>query len=372
MNNKKIVVVVILAAMLMLSFARAQGATTTELPNQSKVLSFLNKVVQLDTSQYTVDPVSYALDYPSAYGGLAVGDGGLNFTSANSKLFVSYTTINDTLVNCQLTIFGGAPSFTQKPVTVLDNAKGFLERYQNFANATYTQVMPAMLATVDVTKNVTTVSGNVKLAVSNSGNLTTIAWMYTSNGVDFPQKGVTLNFENDVFYSFGDSWNLYKVGNDKLQISKQQAIDIAMQQAKNYTFQVSQGPNNYTTVSNFTIDVNFTEATLSAGAREPLTLYPIWNVQLYFDKLYYTYYGIQAVIWGDNGQLIFFNPTGMGGALPLNNTPASPSVTSSPSPSTTTAVSEFPPLPNIFTVVVFAVIAAALIGVTIALKKRHK
>lgn len=371
MKNKKIVVVVILTAMLMLSFAQARGATATELPNQGKLLSFLNKVVQLDTSQYVVNPVSYALDYPSAYGGLAVGDGGLNLTSASSQLFVSYTTINDTLVNCQLTVFSGTPSFTQKSTTVLSNAKGFLERYQNFAGASYTQAMPNMLNLVDVTKNATAVSGNLNLAVSNSGNLTFVTWMYTSDGVDFPQKGLTVNFANGIFYSFGDSWNLFKVGSDKLQISKQQAIDIAMQQAENYTFQISQGPDNYIAVNNFTIDANRTEATLSAGAREPLTLYPIWNIQLYFDKIYYTYYGIQAVIWGDTGQVIFFNPTGMGGGTPVDNTSANPSVTSSPSPSAA-AVSEFPPESSMYTVGVIAVVAVALIGVTIALKKRHK
>lgn len=333
--HKKIVVIVLLTTVLMLSLAQVHG-TTSELAGQTNVLSFLNNVAQIDTTQYTVHPVSYIVDYPTAFGGLAYAVGALNLTSANSELFVSYTTVNDALISCELTVTSGSAAFTHEPADLLENVKGFLERYQSFAGASYVQAMPSMLSMIDITKNATTTSGNIKLNVQNEENFASINWMYTSNNVDFPSKGVGVTFKNGVFYDFGDGWNLYKVGSDKVQVSEQEAIDSAMALAKDYKLIV--GTGNGTTEVKFSIDTSHVDTILTTIPREPLTLYPAWTVQLYFDEVYFTNYGFQARIWADTNDVISFVPLSMGGtvtgdtqtsssAIPTNNDTAFPTTT---------------------------------------------
>jgi hypothetical protein len=312
-KHKNFIAIALLALMLMLSLAQAQGATSTEQTGQTTVLKFLNNVAQIDTSKYTVYPVSYIVEYPASFGGLAYGVGALNLTFSDRELFVSYTTVNDALTSCELTITRGSVAFTDVPLDLLDSANGFLERYQSFAGASYVQPMPILLNKIDVTKNATTTSDNIKLNVQNEENFTSITWIYTSNGVDFSSKGVGITFKNGIFYNFGDGWNLYKVGSDKLQISEQAAIDTTIALAKDYKLVV--GTGNDTTEVKFSINTSNIDTMLTTLPREPLTLYPAWIVQLYFDEVYYTNYGFQARTWADTNEVISFVPLSMGGTV---------------------------------------------------------
>jgi hypothetical protein len=243
-----------------------------------------------------------------------------------------------------------------------DKAQNFIENYQIFTKTQYTQPMVNMLNTVDITKNGTKTSENIKLTVTNQENSTSIKWTYSVNGADFPQKSVGVNFKDGLFENFGDGYNLYAIGSE-LKISREQAIAIALEHAKNYTFEVSKGSESYVKVD-FKIDESKTETTQSAGAREPLTLYPSWNVQLNFDKMYGSYYGIQAVIWGDNGEIDFFNPTGTGGMeFPTGDEPTNSPTTSAPAALDGTYLLGG-------AIVAFA-ICISVIGVALKKKRRH-
>jgi len=37
--------------------------------------------------------------------------------------------------------------------------------------------------------------------------------------------------------------------------------------------------------------------------KETLTVYPFWRIELYFDKYYYSAYGVQVGIWADTKQI---------------------------------------------------------------------
>jgi len=359
-NNKKIAMLLLTAA-LMLSFAQVRGATSIEQVGQDNAVNFLKDVVQIDTAHYVVQPVSYIVDYPSYLGGLAYGVGTLNLTSADSELSVTYTMINDTLVNCGLTAIRGSPVYLHEPTCLLDSAEGFLERYQSFAKTAYTQAMPGMLSMVDVTKNATAVSDNIKLSVQNEGNFASMSWMYTSNGIDFPAKGVGITFKDGIFYDFGDGWNLYKVGSDKVQVSEQEAIDIALALAEDYELIV--GTGNGTTQVKFKLDTDHIDTMLTTVPREPLTLYPAWGVRLYFDKIYYTVYGFQARLWADTKEVVYFNPLGMGGNITEEDV----------QPSTESPTTNVPaPLNNTY-LIGLAVAVVLVIAITVAVvKKRSK
>jgi len=101
--------------------------------------------------------------------------------------------------------------------------------------------------------------------------------------------------------------------------------------------------------------------------REPLTLYPHWQVVLYFDKTYPGFViGVEVGIWADKGEIHYINPISTGGGLP-------PQDSSTPSPEPEPAPSPQPsPQPNfsgtgipieyryaIIAVTIFAIAAAS-------------
>ena len=65
----------------------------------------------------------------------------------------------------------------------------------------------------------------------------------------------------------------------------------------------------------------FTNHPSSVGARgsDPLTLYPIWRVNVYFDRLYPgNIYGASVAMWADTGELCEIQPLYIMGSL-FNN-----------------------------------------------------
>jgi len=181
-----------------------------------------------------------------------------------------------------------------------------------------------MLDNVDVTKEMTVTSGNIKLTTS-SQNIqhdpamdaiihTYFEWMYTVNGVDAPQNVVRVTFENGIFKSFRDNWSLFKIGSTSA-ISQEEAINIAMDAAEDYTLQIYLGNDTLTDVEFNLVDEPVT-AELFMYPRETLTVYPFWRVEVYFDKCYYSAYGIQVGIWADTKQIEYCKSlSGLGGPI---------------------------------------------------------
>ena len=216
-----------------------------------------------------------------------------------------------------------APRVIYSASNELEMVKGLLDRYQAYCGASHCGPMRAMLDAVEANKNVTIVSGNVKFEASYSKvfldwqnctiDTARFTWIYTLNGVEVAHKCVLLGFENGYLKHFTDKWNLYKIGSYDINLSEEEAIEIAMNAAKNYSWNVSMGGDKPpVTVTEFNI-VGVSETKLTYGnyiwkkeARDgdPLTLYPGWHIKLYFDKLYPgNVYGVSVAIWADTGEV---------------------------------------------------------------------
>jgi hypothetical protein len=53
--------------------------------------------------------------------------------------------------------------------------------------------------------------------------------MYSANGIDYTAKAVSFTFDrNWALYSFGDAWDLYKIGNNVVEVSEEEAVGIAL------------------------------------------------------------------------------------------------------------------------------------------------
>jgi hypothetical protein len=196
-------------------------------------------------------------------------------------------------------------------------AKSYLLNYRNYsANSFYGQ-LASTLTTADPAKNSTEIIGNIKFEtktiIENStlDNSTTFTWSYIANGVEARCKSVSLSYKNGFLYRFFDSWDLYPVGSTIINLSKQQAENIAMEKAKAYSWTIGSGDqahviNNFNVTKPMFAQLVFCPACEGPNARSsnPLTLYPMWSIGVGLDKYYpENIYGIYVTIWADTGQV---------------------------------------------------------------------
>src|SRR4030042_1897265 len=196
--------------------------------------------------------------------------------------------------------------------------------------------MREMLDAVTELKTMTAITDiTLNIKVTESTNHTRFEWMDSPNSIENAWKGVSFSFDNEIFRAFGDMWDLYTIGSSSLNGSREEAVSMAMELAKNYTLRM------YVNGSLMDVPFNITEdpleTHLTMQSREPLTLYPFWHVQLYFDKVYYTANGIEVCIWADTGEVYCCQATGYaGGGEEPSATPSDASSPSSSSQSSST------------------------------------
>jgi hypothetical protein len=165
-----------------------------------------------------------------------------------------------------------------------------------------------MLDNVESNKSITKISENTKLEVTGDANSASFRWTYMVNGVEVPSKCVALFFEQGFLNYFVDTWSLYKIGSTDILLSEEEAVEIAMNAAKTYSWKVGLGGDNWTEVTDFNI-AGVSETKLDFGnyienndARggDPFTVYPGWRIRLYLDKIYPgNVYGLDVGIWAD-------------------------------------------------------------------------
>jgi hypothetical protein len=199
-------------------------------------------------------------------------------------------------------VIEGTPYYSQlQPNNILDSAKDLLGRYKTYSGAEHLDVMSNLLATVDQLGNTEATSGNVKLMITTEANDVKIQFVYLSNNVEFQSKTVILIFDNYGFLqSISDDWALFEAGSTEVNISKEDAINIAIDYAKNYSWTV-----NGETISNFTLVEESAEAELWPHAREDaLVLIPYWYVSIDLDRIYPERVDRLAVgLWADTGEV---------------------------------------------------------------------
>jgi hypothetical protein len=212
--------------------------------------------------------------------------------SEQSVLNVNCYIQNNILRGCNLYIKNGSIIYDKSYTDPADLAIGFLEQYQTYIGRASTELINT-LRNVDAAKNLTEVSGNIKLTVlykdsggsafSNKANGTTytsFSWAWTIEGVDYPLMSVS--FQNGDFYGFTDCRGIYTIGDTSVNTTKGQAINAAMEYLKTYSYEATKD----SFVSGFVVNENRTVAKLSCATKNSSELYPIWNVIVFLEHVY--------------------------------------------------------------------------------------
>ena len=265
----------------------------------STAINFLQQVPQIDTSHYEATLISNTVDQPADLGGILEQTMMYSLTSSDSKMNVYFRFRSGELSWYQIIMLSGSPVYLQpQPYSALDAAKGLLGRLAAYENSSYLGNMSSMLSLVSgAMQNMQVTEGNIKLNVTASGGTTQIVMMYTENGVDFSPKCVSLTFAGSDLTDMIDDWYLFTIGSTAVDVSSSQAVQIALNAVKGYSWSV-----NGTTVSSFNVLSN--SVVFHPNTKNGLALYPQWTVTLYLDKTYPG--GVNSIIvlvWADTGKV---------------------------------------------------------------------
>ena len=312
-------IAVFLAVMLCCSiYAPAiPNASAAEVTTQQKGLSLLSSVVALDLSKYNTTPIAYPDDtYRDTLNRKNIQ---YALTSEGSNITLHYAFINEKLQMILVLDNQGTPRMKLTATSAVGMAQSFLNSYQIQTGDSLYGDMKTLLTKVDANKNTTAISGNIKLKVttSQSGQDTTFSWTYYCNGIEAPDKCIAIRYENGFLKYFVDNWDLYNIGNTKINLSEKEAIDIAMSHAKAYSLTHS---SDNTTVS--VMRFNVTNAMLLETIYSPsiyvdadkvrssdlFEAYPLMHVWVSLDKFYPgNIYGFDVYIWADTKQVCYIH-----------------------------------------------------------------
>ncbi len=264
-------------------------------------IAFLQEVVQIDTSKFQATQLTNDVTIRADLGNIPEELLKYSLSNSESEIDVVLRFRNDSLFRYQINLLEGSLVYTQpQPANVLDSAKNIVERYIAYAGASYLEDMSDMLASVNETQNTEIVSGNTKLEILTSGDTTRIQWMYTENGVDFQAKGLSLLFENRVLMDLMDGWLLFTVGSTEVNVSSEQAVTIAKNNVKDFTWTVGDAE-----VTGFVVlDKPVSVQLVPHPMEKTLTLKPYWFVILELDKVYPG--GVNRIgigLWADTGEV---------------------------------------------------------------------
>jgi hypothetical protein len=214
---------------------------------------------------------------------------------------------NGQLFWCTIYPVKGSPAYvTPISANALSTAKDTLNRLQTFSAKDYLPALQNMLSATIVLQNSKTSTADYTQEIATSGNTIAISWEPFANGLSNSQNKLTIEFKNGNLMFFSNYLGMYTIGNTDVNISKQQAIEIATEHAQAYSY--VQGNE---TVSNITVLSSPVIANLTLQNRGNATLYPLWDILLPLDKMYpggVTSFHVS--IWADTGEIQFITPTG--------------------------------------------------------------
>ncbi|MCW4004128.1 MAG: hypothetical protein NWE95_09490 [Candidatus Bathyarchaeota archaeon] len=324
---------------------------------QDKAMNFIENVLSVDLSKYTIElKISSIMDgVPLANDNRKITDLMYALTPLEGNgdedvIEVIFIFEKDVLTTYFTSLLPSKVITNTQYANRNDAVKGFLEKYQTYTNIDSTNLI-AMLGDVDLTKNSIITKGNTKLEVSG----TDLKQTYTVNGVDYTKLeiGVIGGFVRSVY----DTRGLYTIGDTSVNISMEQAVDIAIKNLASYSYEMPDG----SIVQNFKVNKDATMAKLAVVPVD-YVLRPYWDVRMYLDEVYPgNVFAITAFIWANTGEIISYSNMATGGTYAIDDINVSGAESQSSSPDN---------MISIVVAVVAVTVGALAIGLVV--KKRHR
>jgi hypothetical protein len=270
-----------------------------------KGMDIIKNVFQIDVAQYQMTLLSNTMEARSDLADVIEQVLKYSLSRSDSKFDLVLRFRDSHFSLFQLTLLEGSPHFgpiyvQPQSTDIIQAARDIIERYKFATGEPYLNEMSTLLASANDSSSEQTL-GNTKLKITISGDNAEVLLMYTKDGFDFSAKSLRLVFQNRVLQELSDDWFLYTISDAKITVSRDQAIQIARDAAKNFKW-TADGVQ----VSNFNVRADPVSAVFFPHPRteSSLSLVPYWYITLYLDRKYPG--GVDSItvgVWADTGQV---------------------------------------------------------------------
>lgn len=272
-------IIILLLFLVVTQVPRSQALSST---SEEKALSFLNEVIGLDISKYTASVTRH--DGPNA------GEEYITYrldSFLTSQVNANFFFYQGKLDSCNLNpSFGSQILYSKPKADPFNTTLNMVERYQSWLNDSQVQEMVNLLRQVGSVRNATEFSGNLTFKiVVYSPSYTVYKFSNTFNGVDY--TGLSLTFSGNYLY-FNDDRGYRTIGDTTIYVSREEAISIAEDFVRNYSYTRAFSNGTKETISNLNVTG---VGTVSLGTRvfnpndnitafENAPLSPYWYIQV--------------------------------------------------------------------------------------------
>ncbi len=339
--------------LIFLCFCSIPVTFASELTAQAQTETFVQNALPVDVSQYNMTLKNHLQD--------GIKDTfGYTLESDESRLLIVFDIERNVLRYCQVYAEKGQVISDKQHDNLIDAAKSFLEKYQAYTKIDSTNLIK-VLDKIDPTKDSTITEGNVELTVSSydkvGTELTLFKWAYIVNGAEYNSLQVGFQTKTLVFDVLLDTRALYSVGDTTVNVSSDQAIDIAVKHSESYSYAMPDGSQ----ISGFNITKDKTTTELLTTTLNTTELRPYWMVRMYLNQTYPgSVIGLTVFIWANNGEVFDCSNIAVGGAEDGSTTEPETQLPTSSTDNT---------LPLIITAATTIIAASAIL---LVIKKRHK
>ncbi len=276
-------------------------AQSSSSPLQEKAHAFLEDIVQLDLTNYTViENKQYTSDNHIS---LSIDAQNVSLFDSLYHINAAFNFYNNSVQYCDLSPGLAGLPYANRSTDRFNATVDLLERYQKYTGDPQVQEMVNLLQKVGSEKNFTETSDDLKLRISCGDSLTTYSFHNTFKGVEY--NGISIHYGNGIAnFVFDDNRKTQNIGDTTINISKEQAINIGREFLKTNTMNFSFGNGTTILVSNLNVTGVY-QAVLQTSDRGNNTYYPNWNIQFNVSNMPTS--GLQGIgvrIWANNGTVI--------------------------------------------------------------------
>jgi len=283
-------------------------------------LRFLEEVVDIrldayDLTEYrcvTPDSLAQEVLHPGHVGTRV----DLTLSSGSDELQVNLWFMDGELYLFDLD--GTPKTNTLKTANLLDCATTILERYKVQFNATHcSQLAPMLAEIISLDREQTLENDEAQLEFQlTSKDRLRFKWTPKVDGIKV-QTSFSISIDkNGVLTDLGDWLRIINIGTSEVNISEEQAVNIALDLAQKRADEVGTEIDRYETLLMLENDP-------LTGRGDCFTLYPAWTVMFYYDDNTRpaNIYGCYVGIWADTGEVFTINDQARYG---IESTPVNP------------------------------------------------
>jgi len=350
--------VLLLAVLIACSFFGTNSTPVSgQTTDQDKAMAFMENVLPIDLSKYTLTLLNdFTQGEEHFTNGREIHNLRYGLTSTNSGLQISFTFEHGAMSACNLYVLSGQVITNSQSNNLRQTATDILKRYQTQTHIDSSNLI-TMLNNADITKNSTTITENTKFTIKNMyygpTYVTSFIWTNVINGADY--TSIDLDFYDDGSFSLLDNRLVYTIGDTSINVSLEQAVDIAIENLGSYSYAMPDG----SIVKDFEVNRDAIMVELVVAALDSAyELRPYYDIRMYLDEVYPgNVLGITAFVRADTGEVIAYSNMATGGTYNTDNINYSDAGSS---------------FYNMLMVVVVVVVMVVVLAFGILFKKRYK